>query len=1427
MNETTKPIAYHQWATTGVSGYPLTHPIVGQDRFYETFRHFIHLVQHESEKFAHVFAVIAQWGVGKSRLAYEMISQINNTSPGWFVRDSLTSEMVEAKLFDDDADRDQYLGLYIRYSQIATEYNNIDNWFAYGMYKALLPLAKGIFDNSIQGQIAKESHDRLTVLGFEQELLAKAMQLSENYSDQKLYDDPFLLTDLCTAAYTYLKKFDIKYILIALDELETVAESATYGLESEDIKRLDGRAIKLIGKAIKEEDPRRKLPWLRYVALCSPAIGDELREIQSTARRFELVQLSQNVFSDVSDFVKRLADAGRLSESYPEGLVEAVYVMSGGNFGWFNVIMANIDEVLRARRIRKENSSTTIENLFDEIIRVSSRMRDHVLDSNAINGLKIENRSYLEIAKKLLYGQLPLPLSTWQIQQREALRSARNEYDEPIALLYRKVEWEEQKCSEALSAAKFNREKDDWFLGGIEQPLNLKQLLANLATYAIHETKGAYNQDGKLTFLVPIWQKEFIQLVSLLAPHPAASDAARALWRAFIGLDDLEEKAATHIGPSIDMLVRLNIRYRKQSQNSLIFRNADHNTAYENAIVQYKSETLDERAQKVLTGAMRILDVWSYDPVSLRLKSGVVAITTTSSKTPPGLVSCKQLKLHPKGRLILAWVRNKEQLGLLCDEVSREFVQQGRTPVIALTSSRSIVDFYTNPASDILKNAKNYLTLYYLSSNEEDLLRLIGLPTASCTGFELSGQGFTHLFNNRINTLKISLLDSVNLWRQQLNSQGRVAWPMRITGNLKPEDRDKLFRAWCYLMIECNPPASLTKLDEANINAQEIALIIKKLEIPPEARNAGYAETERAMLFKSFDSTTEPDFPPFLEHILDEMLRRTSFTLRYAEREWFWGYTWEGTRPKDAYIDWMALACDVGFACRDENSFADRGKSDDIYKFRERGELQNLIQEARNWLQNDYPKIVLSMESVFGEGKVGEFFGPLGGAQVGSKTRNANGKLAEAQKLLDDLEIAESSEYERAKDEERKRILIECARRRLAILDKVKQVYFKTEYDQLKEDKNSKTLSFEDDSEPLWKRIRRAELFSSKVHKIAEIIKERINTLKEEMRSEVSTLKGFPLQIFTLSLEKIKGILDGALSVGSPDSSTKKKQYTESGTLGQYLRDLKIADATNKLAQLAREVGVDIESQKGVSLNDINGDIINGFRNLKKSFEHIQNQLNDLQTRINTLENNLKNAPQDFKYPTDTLPFDKLLNRPSFIEDSLSELNEQDSVDRLRSNNDSYAKLGNFKPLMQASQDLMTEPKRSLQLLAGQIATVENSVVAYRKGLLDSKDIKSIERSFNLLLQAQGKPPRNELNMSELINAGSLKAAVDKLKDRRIEWVNSGNEILAKTGISFERWQQIVADIDEGKDPELSQTESDKLVSQKFLRRIYAYGGKQ
>ena len=58
----------HKWEPTGVTGYPITHPIVGQTDFYNKFKNWLPLMS--GDQFAHVFAVVAPWGTGKSRAGY-------------------------------------------------------------------------------------------------------------------------------------------------------------------------------------------------------------------------------------------------------------------------------------------------------------------------------------------------------------------------------------------------------------------------------------------------------------------------------------------------------------------------------------------------------------------------------------------------------------------------------------------------------------------------------------------------------------------------------------------------------------------------------------------------------------------------------------------------------------------------------------------------------------------------------------------------------------------------------------------------------------------------------------------------------------------------------------------------------------------------------------------------------------------------------------------------------------------------------------------------------------------------------------------------------------------------------------------------------------------------------------------------------------
>jgi hypothetical protein len=1419
MNETGMKIQ-HKWAAGGVSSYPLSHPIVGQRQFFETFRHFIHLVEEEAEEFAHVFAVIAQWGIGKSRLGYELIAQVNESSKGWYLRD-LDGSLNEAKLFNNDDDRDQYLALYIRYSQIANEYHNVDNWFAFGLYKSLVLIAREQFDNSIQGQIAKEAYDRLLVKGFDHNELADALEVSAGHSDEALYTDPTLASRLCQAAHEYLKRFGINYVLVVLDELETAAEAATYGLESDQLKKLDGRAIKLMGKAIKEEDPRRKLPWLRYVALCSPAIGDELREIQSTARRFEMTELAANSFSDVSAFVQILSKDGRLP-NYNTGLVEAAYTMSAGNFGWFNVVMANVDNMLEQRRIRGEDPPKTLGDLFQDLVAVSNRIRDHILDHNAIDVLKLEKRDQFQSARELIYGQLPVRLDRYSEEERQAFLNGRNEFDEPIALLFRRVEWDDLEATRALSESKFNRDKGYWRLGGIDQPLDLKQLLSNLGTYAIHETQGAVRTDGKHTLLIPLRQSDFIQLVGLLYPHPAAEDAARALWRKFMDGQDIEEEDATHLGPSMAMIARLDLRHRQQGQKTLVFRDPDMGEAHSNALGARKGERHSSRARTVLVGAMRVLDQnWEYDAVSSGMGEEDVVTIATAQKTKHsptgGLVTLEGLKIHPKGRLVLAWVKNMDDLERLCRMASAQFSKEGRFPVVAFTSSRALVDQYGSPTTEVIENAQSYLMLYQLSSTEEYALYQVGLPISSWNGFEFNDHVFTSSFSNRLQGIIRPFMQAVVDWRKRLDRMGRIAWPMRASGNLRDPELQTLIHGWCHLMLEEAEPLSLADLDESSpVNVEHLVAVLAKLRIPPKARAAGYGEDERAFLFSDFDDIAQVRFPFFLSALIRRLVvERTSWTFEVAKREWFWGYTWEGAKERTIYQEWMNLLCEIRFAEEGKTS----GKGPNEYQLRTRSHLSNMAVEASNWLNGEYGQIVGRMEVIFGEGRVRELFGPEGSQKVGAKTKKARQLLKEAQDSLSALEIKETSTLFEQSDEDVVKKLCSCARHRREIIRKVNFVFNRDHYRQTKHDENIRTLNFDDDGQELWRRIRRAELFMDDVREAEKRIRKRIQDLQKEIRASVSD--SFPVELFTLSLEKIAHILDGALKADPGPGQTVVDQITGTGTLHYYLRDLQAGEASAALDRLAHELGLDLKTGQTTPFEEIDGQIVCAFRTLRKTHADIRNALGAYEQKLADIDAQLTEAPEDFVYPKTLPPLETLIAKPELIREELEETRTEE-VDRLRRAHDGPARLGNFQPLMEKAVRLFDPPKTSMQGLAGQIQTVENTIADYRRKLLENTHLRDSFSAINAINRAKRKEQVAEVTLATLEKQDSLKKCVQLIQGCLAAWKKEGDKRLKEAGITFDRWSHVVGSIESGAEIDLEPKEADLLVNHGFLRRTYS-----
>lgn len=1411
---------YHKWEATGVTGYPITHPIVGQTDFYRKFKHWLPLM--DDERFAHVFAVVAPWGVGKSRLGYEIVAQIGGSSRGWKVRAD-DGGLEDARLFDNDADRVRYLALYIRYSQVAHRQLNLDNWFAPAVYKALSPLARGQFDSSIQHQVARQARNRLEAEGFNPGALASALEL-DTHPEEAIYSDTALATRLCNAAYEVLRGYGIRHVVVVLDELETAAERATGGMEAEEARAMDGksitmlrRAVELLGrpeiemmsKAVKEEDARARFPWLRFVALCSPAIGDELKEVQSTDRRFEIVDLARNAFSDVSTFVKSLEKEGRLLRTYPRGLVEAAYMMSGANFGWFNVIMAVVDQVLQKA---PPTESSSLAWVFQRAIAIQERIGRYVLDHRALDEVNLESEAR-DAAVELLYGQQPSPLKTLGDKAAHSLLAARNAHGEPVVTRYHRIVWRKQDCMQILIRNRFQRLSgtSKYSAPGIPEPIDLERMLDDLATLAVRENVGELGA-GFYSLLVPGALPDFLQLLDLIHPHPAVEETGRTLWMGMVNATTLPDDEATHLGPSVEMLRRLDIRLRKASIGSVL-RDPDENDAFSRH--QERSRVSDkERAQQVLTGTMRLLDQnWSYDPEPAGLGDDVLAIRTSKD----GLIDHKGLWLHPKGLTVFAWVASDEALKVLATAVGRDHREQGRYPVVALTTDYGMPERFEKSLAPVFRKARESIVVVHVNSGEESALQSVGMPIKAWEGFRLRADGFTTRFAERLSRIRVPMDKRIREWRREVSRQGGIAWPIRPNGALKDEVLKRLVAGWRVVMLEHNGKRLGEVGTAPGLDHGAILGELEKLGLSPAAGPKGYTSEDSAKLWVGQGPDARPEVPSFLLRSVVMRLfapPRPSITVESVKSDWFWGYTWDANRPADIFREWMAVAVDLGWAESDDPT-----KKKAQYVFVPREKLRSALNAAKNWLEEAYPSIVKRLSDMLGMGMIDQFFKP----GSGSKYQSAQKHLKEAAQLLDELDALEANppgedEYEAAQD-----WFIKSTRLRLRSLGQVRRVFDKKAFEELQPDLEGRTLILTDDERPLWERIRQAEHFADAVQNLAKRIRKRVPSITDEMRARVTGIQSFPMALFTRPLSKIDHIVDAGLTGEDPLCTTKRVQHARPDTLAYYLKDLRVADAMKSLRALARELGTGEMPADDRTFDDVEGDIVSGFRNLVERYGRIRTALGDLNARVNTLEDALEDVPADFVCPAGT-DLKDLRGRLLPIEGALDQSLEEDVEDLLTAH-DEQMNLGRFGPLMREAQTrLLDTPEKSIKGLEGKVRTLENTVIAYRQELLKDATLHAHRDGLNALRRAKGLPdlPLPAMTDIESRSLGDGRIHVDGLATG---WGKAGEKALAGTSVSFSNWLSVMVAVKAHTEPPLDAHQVDGLVTAGFLRRIYALGG--
>jgi hypothetical protein len=122
----------------------------------------------------------------------------------------------------------------------------------------------------------------------------------------------------------------------------------------------------------------------------------------------------------------------------------------------------------------------------------------------------------------------------------------------------------------------------------------------------------------------------------------------------------------------------------------------------------------------------------------------------------------------------------------------------------------------------------------------------------------------------------------------------------------------------------------------------------------------------------------------------------------------------------------------------------------------------------------------------------------------------------------------------------------------------------------------------------------------------------------------------FPRSLFTLSLQTVTNILDGALQQHNESGTAAAEGTASSDTLLHYLRSLQLDKAADRLRLLAEEAGVNIDNGTAFGLADNVGHIASSYRAGKKKYVEITGYLSELQARCTAATRILEPMPTDY-----------------------------------------------------------------------------------------------------------------------------------------------------------------------------------------------------
>lgn len=663
--------AIRLWSNKGVALYPVDFPLVGQNEVFNALFKFKQaFTGSQANDIAGFFALIGDWGLGKTRIGYELFAQTLNEYHQWLLD---TQEFIVPNGADGRLLRPQLgdgvLPLYVRYSQVCDDDLYASNWIARVANRALQLLAGAKTGHDVPPELI---HDLQTVLR------AKGLDLAALTTALGQGDDHTRLD----AAMNVLRQVGIQHLWVVVDEIETLGDLKR-GLREDDHEAIAEDYLDMVSTVIKHENYRQAHPYVNFLVLCSSGMRDKI-EIGPNRRRADSLELEPNRLSDVHLYVKSLrerAEAAGQTVDYPPGTLEGAFIACNRNFGWFNVMMSSIHESYRVAL--SQGQRPTAWRLIEEFAHSEAQAK-WIFDLSVLSLLNKTSLAAKPVMDRLIFGHLPVPMEELQEAQTAALRKVEIPGRGPAFVELAEIHLDESVLAAELvqPAVGFALMPQGDRLRYYNNEISPSALLTALRAFSVGAQEG--------NFLACQDLNAFAAQLSVLYERPNVDVAqiAEPLHQVFLRY----QVAGQHyLGPSFALLQQMDLLLKREAVTAAFLQDSQRDAELERYAQEVvKSER--KRRAAICQGFARLLDdSLVADASAVASVQAGAGVAVTSSFQSPRL---EGLQVTPDGRITVVYADNRN-LEKLAQELGDLISQTGVHPIIVLLPSGATVDDWT------------------------------------------------------------------------------------------------------------------------------------------------------------------------------------------------------------------------------------------------------------------------------------------------------------------------------------------------------------------------------------------------------------------------------------------------------------------------------------------------------------------------------------------------------------------------------------------------------------------------------------------------------------------------------------------------------------------------------------------------------------